>query len=398
MQQSLPEFVIDRGGVALSPEDGVLHCWINRMLVPDRVVTAGDSHTRTPLGISFPAGSGMVAFAGATGFMPMEMPESVLVKFQGLPNRGITLRDLVNAIPYQAIQDGLLTVPKQNKKNVFNGRIIEIEGLEELSAEQAFEVSNSSAERSAAACCFKLSEASIRKNLRSNVALLRRMIEEGYEDPQMLKDRIVEIKKWLKKPQLLQADPNAVYAAEVKIDLSKIKEPIVACPNDPDDVRLLSEVAGTPVQDIFIGSCLVNIGHFRVAAEIWKGNKFNPNVRVWLCPPTRLDYEKLKGEGLFPIFSGVGARIEPPGCSLCMGNQARVPDGSTVFSTSTRNFDDRMGDNTRVYLGSAELVAISAILGRIPTTEEYFEIYQERIFPHMEKIWDFLQFNEIQGF
>jgi aconitate hydratase 2 / 2-methylisocitrate dehydratase len=398
IQETLPEFIVSRGGVALEPGDGVLHCWMNRMLVPDGFGTAGDSHTRFPLGISFPAGSGMVAFAGAVGFMPLEMPESVLVRFKGLPNRGITLRDLVNAIPYRAIQEGLLTVPKKNKKNLFNGRIIEIEGLPELTPEQAFEISNSSAERSATACCIKLSEASVRKNLRSNVVLLRSMIEGGYQDPQMLKDRIIEIKKWLQKPELLKADSNASYAEVLEIDLADIHEPILACPNDPDDVRLLSEVAGTPVQDVFIGSCLINIGHFRAAAEIWRGEKFNPDVRVWLCPPTGLEYEQLKDEGLFPVFSAVGARIEPPGCSLCMGNQARVPDGSTVFSTSTRNFDDRMGDNTRVYLGSAELAAISAILGRIPTVEEYFDIYQERVLPNMEKIWNFLQFNEMHGY
>jgi len=398
MQENLAEFVIDRGGVSLDPGDGVLHCWMNRMLVPDRVGTAGDSHTRFPLGISFPAGSGMVAFSGAVGFMPLEMPESVLVRFKGLPSRGITLRDVVNAIPYFAVRKGLLTVPKKNKKNVFNARIIEIEGLEDLTAEQAFEISNSSAERSATACCIKLSEMNVRKNLRSNIALLQDMIEEGYQDSDALKERIHEMKKWLKNPELLSADPNAQYAEVLEIDLGEIKEPLVACPNDPDDVRPLSEVAGTPVQDVFIGSCLTNIGHFRAAAEIWKGERFNPDVRVWLCPPTRLDHEQLKNEGLFPVFSGIGARIEPPGCSLCMGNQMRVPQGSTVFSTSTRNYDDRLGDDTQVYLGSVSLSAITAILGRIPTTREYMALYEERVLPHMEKIWKFLQFNEMHGF
>ncbi|MBN2429111.1 MAG: bifunctional aconitate hydratase 2/2-methylisocitrate dehydratase [Deltaproteobacteria bacterium] len=398
MQETLPEFVISRGGVSLAPGDGVLHCWINRMLVPDRVGTAGDSHTRFPMGISFPAGSGMVAFSGAVGFMPLEMPESVLIKFTGFPKRGITLRDLVNVIPYMAVKKGLLTVPKKNKKNIFNGRIIEIEGLEELTSEQAFEITNSSAERSAAACCIKLSEMSIRKSLRSNVALLERMVEEGYEDSGALKERISEMKRWLKKPELLSADANADYAETLEIDLDALEEPLVACPNDPDDVRPLSEVAGTPVEDVFIGSCLTNIGHFRAAAEIWRGAQFNPKVRIWLCPPTRLDYLKLKEEGLFPIFANVGARVETAGCSLCMGNQARVPQGSTVFSTSTRNYDDRLGDDSRVFLGSAELAAITAMLGHIPTLQEYMDIYEDNIYPNMEKIWKFLQFNEMLRF
>jgi aconitate hydratase 2/2-methylisocitrate dehydratase len=397
IQEALPEFIINRGGVCLAPGDGVLHSWINRMLIPDRVGTGGDSHTRFPLGISFPAGSSMVAFGGAVGFMPLEMPESILIRFKGPPQQGITLRDLVNLIPYKAVEKGLLTVPKKNKKNVFNGRIIEIEGLEEVTPEQAFEMTNSSAERSAAACCIKLSEMNIRRNLRSNVALLQEMIEEGYEYSGALKDRINEIKKWLKNPILLSTDTNADYAQTLEIDLAEFKEPLVACPNDPDDVRLLSQVAGTQVTDVFIGSCLASISHFRAAAEIWRHARFNSRIRIWLCPPTRMDYEKLKWEGLFPIFAKVGARIEIPGCSLCMGNQARVPRGSTVFSTSTRNYDDRLGDDTRVFLGSSELAAITARLGRIPTPQEYLAIYQESIYPNMENIYSPLQFYEFGG-
>ncbi|NLC71731.1 MAG: bifunctional aconitate hydratase 2/2-methylisocitrate dehydratase [Desulfuromonadaceae bacterium] len=398
MQQTLPEFIIERGGLALRPGDGVLHCWINRMLIPDTVGMAGDSHSRFPLGLSFPAGSGLVAFAGALGSMPLDMPESVLVRFQGKRQIGITLRDVVNAIPYRAIQEGLLTVPKKNKKNVFNGRIIEIEGLPDLAAEQAFELTNSSAERSAAACCIGLSVDKIKRYLRSNIALMRQLAHQGYHDSRALEKRIRAVEHWLRKPELLSGDAAAGYAATLEIDLDQIREPLVACPNDPDDVHLLSEVAGTPVQDVFIGSCLTHIGHFRAAAEIWRQCRFNPNVRLWICPPTRMDYEQLKKEGLLPIFSSAGARIEPPGCSLCMGNQVRVPDGVTVFSTSTRNFDDRLGDGARVFLGSAELAAVTATLGRIPSVSEYMAVYKGRILPHRESIYSLLQFNEMSGY
>ncbi|NLV24033.1 MAG: bifunctional aconitate hydratase 2/2-methylisocitrate dehydratase [Deltaproteobacteria bacterium] len=398
MQQSLSEFIVERGGLALRPGDGVLHCWVNRMLVPDTVGMAGDSHSRFPLGLSFPAGSGLVAFAGALGCMPLNMPESVLVRFHAQRRIGITLRDVVHAIPYRAIQEGLLTVPKKNKKNVFNGRIIEIEGLSDLAAEQAFELTNSSAERSAAACCISLSLEKIKKYLRSNIALMHQLAHQGYHDSRVLEKRVRAVEHWLRKPELLSADGTASYAATLEIDLDQLREPLVACPNDPDDVRLLSEVAGTPVQDVFIGSCLTHIGHFRAAAEIWRQGLFNPNVRLWICPPTRMDYEQLKKEGLFPIFSSVGARIEPPGCSLCMGNQVRVPDGATVFSTSTRNFDDRLGDGARVFLGSAELAAVTAALGRIPTVNEYMAVYKGRIVPQREAIYSLLQFNEMKGY
>ncbi|MBL6974835.1 MAG: bifunctional aconitate hydratase 2/2-methylisocitrate dehydratase, partial [Deltaproteobacteria bacterium] len=343
MHENLPGFMIERGGVPLRPGDGVIHSWLNRLLLPDTLGTGGDSHTRFPIGASFPAGSGLVAFAGALGFMPLDMPESVLVRFKGSLNTGITLRDAVNAIPYRAIQQGLLTVPKQNKKNIFNGRILEMEGLPDLTVEQAFELTDAAAERSAAAGCIQLSEKSVATYLRSNVALMKRMIEDGYQDADTLRRRIADVEAWLASPTLLKADAGAEYAAVIEIDLAEITEPILACPNDPDDVKLLSDVANTPIQDVFLGSCMTNIGHFRAAAEIWKGQKFNPAVRTWICPPTRMDQAQLKSESLFSVYSAVGARIEIAGCSLCMGNQARVPDGSKVFSTSTRNFDNRIG-------------------------------------------------------
>ncbi|HZW35998.1 MAG TPA: bifunctional aconitate hydratase 2/2-methylisocitrate dehydratase, partial [Candidatus Deferrimicrobiaceae bacterium] len=333
MHKNLPGFVSSRGGVALRPGDGVIHSWLNRLLLPDTVGTGGDSHTRFPIGISFPAGSGLVAFAGALGFMPLDMPESVLVRFKGKLNPGITLRDVVNAIPYTAIQKGLLTVPKKNKVNVFNGRILEMEGLPDLTAEQAFELTDAAAERSAAAGCIQLSEKSVATFLRSNVALMKKMIADGYSDAETLANRIRAVEKWLRKPSLLKADKGAQYAAVIEIDLAQITEPILACPNDPDDVKLLSEVAGDPIQDVFIGSCMVNIGHFRASGEIWRGGKFNPNVRTWICPPTRMDQAQLKDEAYFSVYSAVGARVEIPGCSLCMGNQARVPEKSNVFST-----------------------------------------------------------------
>jgi len=398
MHKTLPGFMAERGGVALRPGDGVIHSWLNRLLLPDTVGTGGDSHTRFPIGISFPAGSGLVAFAGAMGFMPLDMPESVLVRFKGTLNPGITLRDAVNAIPYQAIRQGLLTVPKKNKVNIFNGRILEMEGLPDLTAEQAFELTDAAAERSAAAACIQLSEKTVADFLRSNVALMKKLVKEGYQDKKSLLKRIRDVEKWLKKPSLLKADRNAEYAGVIEIDLNEITEPILACPNDPDDVRLLSEVAGTAIQDVFLGSCMTNIGHFRAAAEVWRGRKFNPEVRTWICPPTRMDQQQLKEESCFAIYSTFGARIEMAGCSLCMGNQVRVPDGVNVFSTSTRNFDERMGNGARVYLGSAELGAVTALLGKLPDPEEYMRTYQERIEPNKDRIYSYLQFDEMPDY
>ncbi|NVN91721.1 MAG: bifunctional aconitate hydratase 2/2-methylisocitrate dehydratase [Desulfuromonadales bacterium] len=398
MHRTLPGFMVERGGVALHPGDGVIHSWLNRLLLPDTVGTGGDSHTRFPMGISFPAGSGLVAFAAAMGFMPLDMPESVLVRFTGRLNTGITLRDAVNAIPYQAIKQGLLTVPKQNKINIFSGRVLEMEGLPDLSVEQAFELTDAAAERSAAAACIQLSEETVARYLRSNVALMKKLIKDGYQDRKSLSKRVRDAERWLRKPRLLKADSHAEYAAILHIDLSQITEPIVACPNDPDDVRLLSDVAGTPVQDVFLGSCMTNIGHFRAAGEIWRGQKFNPDVRTWICPPTRMDQQQLKEEGFFSVFSSFGARIEMAGCSLCMGNQVRVPDGVTVFSTSTRNFDNRMGNGARVYLGSAELGAVTALLGRLPEPDEYMSLFREKIEPNRDRIYSYLQFDERAGY
>ncbi|MEJ2519148.1 MAG: bifunctional aconitate hydratase 2/2-methylisocitrate dehydratase [Desulfuromonadales bacterium] len=398
MHHTLPQFIAEREGVALRPGDGVIHSWLNRLLVPDTVGTGGDSHTRFPIGISFPAGSGLVAFAGAMGFMPLDMPESVLVRFKGKLNEGITLRDAVNAIPYYAIKEGLLTVPKKNKVNIFNGRILEMEGLPELTVEQAFELTDAAAERSAAAGCIQLSEESVATYLRSNIALMEKMIEEGYQHPDTLRKRIEAVQEWLENPQLIKADANAEYAAVIEIDLAEITEPILACPNDPDDVKLLSEVAGTPIQDVFLGSCMTNIGHFRAAAEIWRGQKFNPDVRTWICPPTRMDQEKLKEEAYFSVYSAMGARLEIAGCSLCMGNQARVPDGVNMFSTSTRNFDDRIGTGARVYLGSAELGAVTSNLGKLPTPQDYLAVYQEKVAPKADEIYQYLQFDEMEGY
>ena len=398
MHHTLPEFMAARGGVALHPGDGVIHSWLNRLLLPDTVGTGGDSHTRFPMGISFPAGSGLVAFAGALGFMPLDMPESVLVRFKGSLRPGITLRDVVNAIPYTAISQGLLTVPKKNKKNIFNGRILEMEGLEDLTVEQAFELTCAAAERSAAAGCIQLSEEKVSAFLRSNVALMKSMIADGYEAAETLKKRIAAVEEWLENPRLLRADPHAHYAAVIEVDLDELKEPLVCCPNDPDDVRPLSEIAGETIEDVFIGSCMSNIGHFRAAAAIWKGRPFNALVRTWICPPTRMDNLQLKEEALFSTFSAIGARIEIPGCSLCMGNQARVPAKVQVFSTSTRNFDNRLGDGAQVYLGSAELAAIISTLGRIPTPDEYFSIYQDRIDPHVAELYRYLQFDEMPSY
>ena len=398
MHKTLPKFIIERGGVPLKPGDGVIHSWLNRLLLPDTVGTGGDSHTRFPIGISFPAGSGLVAFAGAMGFMPLDMPESVLVRFKGKFNTGITLRDAVNSIPYWAIKQGLLTVPKKNKVNVFNGRILEMEGLPDLTVEQAFELTDAAAERSAAAGCIQLSKGSVATYLRSNVALMKQMIKDGYQDAKTLQNRIDAVNAWLAKPELLEADKNAEYAAVIEIDLAEITEPILACPNDPDDVKLLSEVAGTPIQDIFLGSCMTNIGHFRAAGEIWRGLKFNPNVRTWICPPTRMDQAKLKDEAYFSVYSAFGARIEIAGCSLCMGNQARVPDGVNMFSTSTRNFDDRIGDGAKVFLGSAELGAVTATMGKLPTVAEFMAVYKEKVEPKKEAVYQYLQFDEMEEY
>jgi aconitate hydratase 2/2-methylisocitrate dehydratase len=397
MHAALPDFVAERGGIALRPGDGVIHNWLNRCILPDTVGTGGDSHTRFPIGISFPAGSGLVAFAGALGFMPLDMPESVLVRFRGALNPGITLRDLVNSIPLEAIRRGLLTVPKKNKRNVFNGRILEMEGLPDLPVEEAFELTNAAAERSAAAACIRLSTDSVSTHLRSSVQLMQRMITDGYRDPDALRSRIKAMEEWLENPQLLSADEEANYAEVIEIDLSSITEPVLACPNDPDDVRILSEVAGTPVQDVFIGSCMTSIGHFRAVAEMWRGERFNPDVRIWICPPTRMDADHLREEGLFSVFGAVGAHMEIPGCSLCMGNQARVPDNVTVFSTSTRNFDNRMGNGAHVFLGSAELASVVSILGRIPTVDEYLAVYRERIEPKKDLIRRPLHFRQLVG-
>lgn len=370
MHNSMPGFFSERGGIALKPGDGVIHSWLNRMVLPDTVGTGGDSHTRFPIGISFPAGSGLVAFAAAMGIMPLDMPESVLVRFSGTLQPGITLRDLVNAIPYTAIQKGLLTVEKEGKKNVFSGRILEIEGLEHLEVDQAFELTDATAERSAAAGTISLTTDTVELFLKSNIALLKTMISDGYEDAAAIEKRITAMEDWLKNPELLKADRDAEYAEVINIDLDEITEPILACPNDPDDVRLLSEVAGEKVDDVFIGSCMTNIGHFRAASKILDGNTSLP-VKMWIAPPTKMDADKLKNEGHYSILGKTGARIEIPGCSLCMGNQARVADNATVVSTSTRNFPNRIGDGANVYLSSAELAAVSAILGKIPSTQEY---------------------------
>ncbi len=395
MHRSLPNFIQQRGGVALRPGDGVIHSWLNRLLLPDTVGTGGDSHTRFPIGISFPAGSGLVAFGAALGFMPLDMPESVLVRFKGKLNPGITLRDVVNAIPLEAIRQGLLTVPKKNKKNVFNGRILEMEGLPDLTVEQAFELTDAAAERSAAAAAVDLSEKSVATYLRSNVALMRKMIADGYGDRAAFERRIAAVEAWLAKPELLRADRNAEYAAVIEIDLAQITQPILACPNDPDDVKVLADVQNTKIDDVFLGSCMTNIGHFRAAGEVWKGQKNTGLVRTWLCPPTRMDQQQLRDEAYFSVYSQVGARIEIAGCSLCMGNQGRVPNAVTVFSTSTRNFDDRMGDGAQVFLGSAELGAVSATLGRLPTPAEYFAVYSEKIAPKADKVYRYLQFDEL---
>jgi aconitate hydratase 2/2-methylisocitrate dehydratase len=395
--KELPDFIAQRGGVALRPGDGIIHSWLNRMLLPDTVGTGGDSHTRFPLGISFPAGSGLVAFAAALGVMPLDMPESVLVRFKGELQPGITLRDIVNAIPYIAIQKGLLTVDKQNKKNIFSGRIMEIEGLPDLKVEQAFEFTDASAERSCAGSTIKLSIETISEYLRSNVALMKNMVARGYADARTIMRRVAKMEEWLANPMLMEADPDAEYAEIIEIDLNEIKEPIVAAPNDPDNVKLLSEVANDPVQEVFVGSCMTNIGHYRATAKVLEGEAA-VKTRLWICPPTRMDEHQLKEEGVYSVFDAAGARTEMPGCSLCMGNQARVDDGTTVFSTSTRNFNNRMGKDARVYLGSAELAAVCAMLGRIPTVQEYLDIVAKKIHPFAGDLYRYLNFDQIANF
>ncbi len=396
-QHTLPDFIMTRGGVSLRPGDGIIHSWLNRMLLPDTVGTGGDSHTRFPMGISFPAGSGLVAFAAATGVMPLDMPESVLVRFKGTMQPGVTLRDLVHAIPYYAIQQGLLTVEKKGKKNIFSGRILEIEGLESLTVEQAFELSDASAERSAAGCTIKLGEDTIAEYLRSNIVLLRSMIAEGYGDARTLERRARNMESWLADPTLLSADSDAEYAAVIDIDLAEIDQPIVCAPNDPDDARLLSEVQGDRVDEVFIGSCMTNIGHFRAAGELLQAHGAPVSTRMWICPPTRMDEHQLMEEGYYAIFGKAGARTEMPGCSLCMGNQARVAPKSTVLSTSTRNFPNRLGEGANVYLTSAELAAVGALLGKLPTPDEYLE-YANKIDSMADEIYRYMNFDQVVAF
>jgi aconitate hydratase 2/2-methylisocitrate dehydratase len=396
-QHTLPDFIMNRGGVSLRPGDGIIHSWMNRMLLPDTVGTGGDSHTRFPIGISFPAGSGLVAFAAATGVMPLDMPESVLVRFKGVMQPGITLRDLVNAIPYAAIQRGLLTVEKKGKKNVFNGRILEIEGLPKLKVEQAFEISDASAERSAAGCTIKLDQDPIVEYLTSNVTMLRWMIKEGYGDVRTLERRARKMEEWLANPVLMTADADAEYAEIIEIDLNEIKEPLLACPNDPDDIKPLSAVQNDKIDEVFIGSCMTNIGHYRAAGKLLEKVKGLLPTTLWIAPPTKMDAHQLNQEGFYGTYGKVGARTEMPGCSLCMGNQARVKDNSTVVSTSTRNFPNRLGNGANVYLASAELAAIAAVLGRLPTPQEYLE-FMEEINTMGKDVYRYLNFNEIESF
>jgi aconitate hydratase 2/2-methylisocitrate dehydratase len=397
MQHTLPDFIMNRGGVSLRPGDGIIHSWLNRMLLPDTVGTGGDSHTRFPIGISFPAGSGLVAFAAATGVMPLDMPESVLVRFKGTMQPGITLRDLVNAIPYVALQKGLLTVEKKGKKNVFSGRILEIEGLPDLKVEQAFELSDASAERSAGGCTIRLNEAPIREYLTSNVTLLRWMIAEGYGDKRTLERRIKAMEDWLANPVLLEPDPDAEYAEIIEIDMDQIKEPLLACPNDPDDIKPLSEVAGTKIDEVFLGSCMTNIGHFRAAGKLLEQQKGDLPTRLWVAPPTKMDQSQLTEEGYYGTFGKAGARMEMPGCSLCMGNQARVRENSTVVSTSTRNFPNRLGNGANVFLASAELAAVCSILGKIPTVSEYMQ-YAAQIGKTADDTYRYLNFDRITNY
>ena len=397
MQHTLPDFIMNRGGVALRPGDGIIHSWLNRMLLPDTVGTGGDSHTRFPIGISFPAGSGLVAFAAATGVMPLDMPESVLVRFKGQLQPGITLRDLVNAIPLAAIEKGLLTVEKKGKKNVFSGRILEIEGLPELKVEQAFELSDASAERSAAGCTIRLDEAPIREYITSNITMLQWMIAEGYGDARTINRRIEQMKAWLANPELMEPDADAEYFEVIEIDLDQIKEPIMACPNDPDDVKTLSDVAGTKIDEVFLGSCMTNIGHFRAAGKLLEKHEGRLPTQLWVSPPTKMDQTQLTEEGYYSTFGKSGARMEMPGCSLCMGNQARVADNATVVSTSTRNFPNRLGNGANVYLSSAELASVCSILGKIPTFDEYM-VYFEQINETAEDTYRYLNFDKIERY
>ena len=397
MQHTLPDFIMNRGGVSLRPGDGIIHSWLNRMLLPDTVGTGGDSHTRFPLGISFPAGSGLVAFAAATGVMPLDMPESVLVRFTGEMQPGITLRDMVNAIPYVALQRGLLTLDKSSKKNVFSGRILEIEGLPDLKVEQAFELSDASAERSAGGCSIRLNEAPIREYLNSNISLLKWMIKEGYGDARTLTRRITSMEQWLANPVLLTADADSEYFEIIEINMNDIKEPLLACPNDPDDIKTLSDVAGTKIDEVFLGSCMTNIGHFRAAGKLLEQQKGELPTRLWVAPPTKMDQSQLTEEGYYETFTKVGARTEIPGCSLCMGNQARVAENSTVVSTSTRNFPNRLGNGANVYLASAELAAVCSILGKIPNFSEYMH-YAEQISATSEDTYRYLNFNRIAAY
>ncbi|WP_440110880.1 bifunctional aconitate hydratase 2/2-methylisocitrate dehydratase [Acidovorax sp. BL-A-41-H1] len=396
MHHELPDFISTRGGISLKPGDGIIHSWLNRMLLPDTVGTGGDSHTRFPIGISFPAGSGLVAFAAATGVMPLDMPESVLVRFKGQMQPGVTLRDLVHAIPLYAIKAGHLTVAKQGKKNIFSGRILEIEGLPDMKVEQAFELSDASAERSAAGCTVRLNKEPVIEYINSNIVLLKNMIAQGYADARTIGRRIKAMEAWLANPQLLAPDEDAEYAAVIEIDLSEITEPIVCCPNDPDDAKTLSDVAGAAIDEVFIGSCMTNIGHFRAASKLLEGKKDIP-VKLWMAPPTKMDAQQLTEEGHYGVFGAAGARMEMPGCSLCMGNQAQVKEGATVMSTSTRNFPNRLGKNTNVYLGSAELSAICSKLGRIPTKEEYLADIGV-INKNGDKIYKYMNFDQIAEF
>lgn len=402
LHNTLPKFITSRGGVSLKPGDGVIHSWLNRMVLPDSVGTGADSHTRFPIGISFPAGSGLVAFAAVTGSMPLDMPESVLVRFKGKMQPGITLRDLVNAIPYYAIKQGLLTVEKKGKKNIFNGRILEIEGLPDMKVEQAFELTDASAERSAAACTVRLNKEPVIEYISSNIALIEAMIKAGYEDKRTLQRRADKMKAWLDNPVLLEPDPDAEYAAIIEINLDEITEPILACPNDPDDVATLSEVLNNPnrpkeIDEVFVGSCMTNIGHYRALGEVLRGEG-QAKTTIWVVPPTKMDERQLMDEGYYAIFGSAGARTEMPGCSLCMGNQAQAREGSTIFSTSTRNFDNRMGKNTKVYLGSAEMAAVCALLGRLPTVKEYMEIVPKKIAGKEDKVYKYLNFHLIENY
>ena len=399
LHATLPYFIMSRGGVSLRPGDGVIHTWLNRMVLPDTLGTGADSHTRFPIGISFPGGSGLVAFAGVTGSMPLNVPESVLVRFKGELQEGITLRDLVNAIPYVAIKQGLLTVEKKGKKNIFAGQILEIEGLPELKVEQAFELSDASAERSAAACTVRLDKEPVIEYLSSNVKLLEQMIEKGYGDAETLRRRVGKMKEWLANPSLMEPDADAEYAAVIEIDMNEITEPIVACPNDPDDVITLSEALADDnrpqkIDEVFVGSCMTNIGHFRALGEVLKGNG-QVATRLWVVPPTKMDMKKLVEEGYYSLYGAAGARAEVPGCSLCMGNQARVADNAVVFSTSTRNFDNRLGNGAQVYLGSAELAAVCALLGRLPSPEEYFESVNNNLSGNKDEVYKYLNFHEV---